>query len=121
VSDNGTFYARQLLGQHWTEEATAVSAISLAVAGSSAKPLLGYLSGDDFFAAESLTPATWVKEASGVGEIAVASGQAPGALPVLGYLTTGGDLEVSQGPLTASFTLQAVDASSLALSSLTDT
>ena len=63
---------------------------------------------------------TWVNEASGVAQIALASGPASGALPVLGYVTTTGNLEVMQGPLSASFSTQARGVSSLALSSVTD-
>lgn len=122
VSGNGTFFAKQASPQaRWIEEATAVTAISLAVVGSPGQPLLGYLSRNGFFAAESSTPANWVHEASGVTEMAVAAGSAPGGLPVLAYLTTAGDLEMLQGPLSGNFTLQATGASSLALSSLTDT
>jgi len=55
-----------------------------------------------------------------VAEMAVASDSAPGASPVLGYVTITGDLEVSQGLLSSRFSLQASGASSLALSSVTD-
>ena len=61
-----------------------------------------------------------VDEADGVAEMAVAADPAPGASPVLGYVTAGGALEVLQGRLSGRFSLQADDATSLALSSLTD-
>ncbi len=121
LSDNGTFFAGHGSPQgRWTEEATAVSSMSLAVVGPGGTPLLGYLSGSSFFAAEGLTPTNWVHEATGVAQMAVASGTAAGALPVLGYVTTSGALEILQGPLSAPFTSQGRDVSSLALSSLTD-
>jgi len=121
VSDNGSFFTSEVSPEdQWTEEADGVTAISLAVVGPSGEPLLGYLAGNRFYVAESLTPATWVEEATGVAEMAVASDSAPGASPVLGYVTITGDLEVSQGRLSSRFSLQASGASSLALSSVTD-
>ncbi len=121
VSSNGTFFAEQTSSQaQWIKEAALVTAISLAVVGPFGKPLLAYLSGGGLFAAESLAPTSWVHEASGVAEIAVASGPGAGALPVLGYVTTAGSLEVMQGPLSGSFSVQAHNASTLALSSRTD-
>ena len=121
LSNNGTFFAEEASPQaQWTKQASKVTAISLAAVGPSGEPLLGYLAGSSFYAAESLTPATWVQEATGVAQMAVASGSAPGALPVLGYVTTAGDLEVMQGQLCRPFSRQARGASSLALSSVTD-
>ncbi len=121
VSTNGTFFARQASpGAPWTREAGSVSAISMAVIGPSAEPLVGYLSGNTFYAAETLTPASWVREASGVAQIAVAAGSAPGALAVLGYVTTTGDLDVMQGPLSGTFSVQAHGVQSFAISSRTD-
>ena len=120
VSTGGTFFTRQASESTWTKEASDVTAISLAVIGPSGKPLLGYLSGGVFYAGEGFGPVNFSKEASGVSQIAVASGSAPEALPVLGYLTSTGDIEVNQGPLSASFLLQAHDATNFALSSLTD-
>jgi hypothetical protein len=121
LSDKGTFFAGRGSPQgRWIEEATAVSSMSLAVVGPAGTPLLGYLSGNSFFAAEGLTPTNWVQEATGVVQMAVAAGTAAGALPVLGYVTTTGTLEILQGPLSAPFTSQGRDISSLALSSLTD-
>jgi hypothetical protein len=52
--------------------------------------------------------------------MAVASDPEPSASPVLGYVTQSGDLEVLQGQLTGSFSLQAADVSSFALSSITN-
>jgi hypothetical protein len=121
VSTNGTFFVKHASQAQWSEQATAVSAISLALVGPSNEPLVGYLSGSDFFATETLASTGWLEEASGVAQMAVSSGSAEGALPVLGYVTTAGDLEVLQGPLSGKFTLQADDASSLALSAITDT
>ena len=118
---NGTFFVKHASQAQWSEQATAVSAISLALVGPSNEPLVGYLSGSDFFATETLASTGWLEEASGVAQMAVSSGSAEGALPVLGYVTTAGDLEVLQGPLSGKFTLQADDASSLALSAITDT
>jgi hypothetical protein len=120
VSSAGTFLAKQAAQAQWTKEATNVTAISVAELGPKSTPLLGYLSDGTFSAAESLSPMTWVNEASGVAQIALASGPASGALPVLGYVTTTGNLEVMQGPLSASFSTQARGVSSLALSSVTD-
>jgi len=121
VSDSGSFFTSEVSPEdQWTEEADGVTAISLAVVGPSGEPLLGYLAGNRFYVAESLTPAAWVEEATGVAEMAVASDSAPGASPVLGYVTITGDLEVSQGRLSSRFSLQASGASSLALSSVTD-
>jgi hypothetical protein len=121
LSDKGTFFAGRGSPQgRWIEEATAVSSMSVAVVGPAGTPLLGYLSGNSFFAAEGLTPTNWVQEATGVVQMAVAAGTAAGALPVLGYVTTTGTLEILQGPLSAPFTSQGRDVSSLALSSLTD-
>jgi hypothetical protein len=97
-----------------------VTAISLAAVGPTGEPLIGYLARNGFFVAESLTSATWVQEAAGVVEMAVASSSASGAAPVLGYVTTTGDLEVLQGQLSRSFSLQASGVSSLALSSVID-
>ena len=88
--------------------------------GTERLPLLGYLAGNCFYAAEGLRPAAWVDEASGVAEMAVAADPAPGASPVLGYVTADADLEVLQGRLSGRFSLQAADASSLALSSVTN-
>ena len=104
----------------WTKEASGVNAISLALIGQSDEPLLGYLDADSFYAGEGLTPAKWVDEATGVVQMAVASSTAPGALPVLGCVTAAGELEVLQGPLTVSFSLQARSVTSMALSSVTD-
>ena len=119
VSLNGTFFAKQASEAQWTKEAANVTAISLAEVGPRGVPLVGYLSAGTFYAAEGLSPVSFVAEASGVSQIAVASDSAPGALPDLGYLTSTGDLEVMQGPLSASFSLQARGARFLALSSLT--
>ena len=52
--------------------------------------------------------------------MAVAAGAVPGASPILGYLTTGGDLEVRQGPIAGQFPLEARDVTSIAISSLTN-
>jgi len=121
VSINGSFFAKQASPQaQWTKEASSVTAISLAAIGTSGVPLLTYLSGNGFYAAQSLTPTSWVHEASGVAQIAAAAGSAPGALPVLGYVTTAGDLELMQGPLSGTFSVQAHGVTSLALSSRTD-
>ncbi len=120
LSDKGTFFARQASQSAWTKVASGVSAISLAEVGPGGGPLLGYLSGGVFYAGEGLLPVSFVKEASGVSQIAVASGSAPGALPDLGYLTSTGDVYVTQGPLSASFLLQAHGATYFTLSSLTD-
>ena len=68
-----------------------------AAVGPTGEPLLGYLAGNCFYAAEGLTAAAWVPEATGVAEMAVASDSAPGASPVLGYVTITGNLEVLQG------------------------
>ncbi len=120
LSNSGSFYASPETPKvQWTPEATGVRAISLAL-GPSGLPLLGYLAGNSFYAAEGLSPAAWVDEANGVAEMAVASEPAPGASPVLGYLTASGDLEVLQGQLSGRFSLQSDDASALALSSVTD-
>jgi hypothetical protein len=97
-----------------------VTAISLATVGPSGEPLLGYLAGHAFYAAEGLDPAIWTEEATGVAQIATASDSAPGASPVLGYVTITGILEVLQGRLTNHFSLQATGVSSLALSTVTD-
>ncbi len=97
-----------------------MSAISMAVIGPSAEPLVGYLSGNTFYAAETLTPASWVREASGVAQIAVAVGSAPGALAVLGYVTGTGDLDLMQGLLSGTFSVQAHGVQSFAISSRTD-
>jgi len=121
LSDVGSFYVSPQTPQvQWTPEAIGVTAISLAEVGPSGVPLLGYLAGNCFYAAEGLRPAAWVDEASGVAEMAVASDPAPGASPVLGYVTADADLEVLQGRLSGRFSLQAADASSLALSSVTN-
>ena len=121
VSLSGAFFARAASAQaQWTKEASGVNAISLALIGQSDEPLLGYLDADSFYAGEGLTPAKWVDEATGVVQMAVASSTAPGALPVLGCVTAAGELEVLQGPLTVSFSLQARSVTSMALSSVTD-
>jgi len=120
LSNSGTFYASPETPKvQWTPEATGVRAFSLAL-GPGGLPFLGYLAGNSFYAAAGLSPTAWVDEANGVAEIAVASEPEPGASPVLGYLTTSGDLEVLQGQLSGRFSLQCDDASSLALSSVTD-
>jgi len=116
LSNSGSFYASPETPEvQWTPEATGVTAV-----GPSGVPLLGYLAGNSFYAAEGLSPATWVDEANGVAEMAVASDPAPGASPVLGYIAAGGDLQVMQGQLSGRFSLQSDDASSFALSSVTD-
>ena len=122
LSDGGSFFASAVtpLGNQWTQEATGVTALGLAVVGPTCQPLLGYLAGSIFYVAQGLFPATWVEEATGVAQIAVASGSAPGASPVLGYVTITGNLDVLQGRLTNRFSLQAVGVSSFALSSVTD-
>jgi len=121
VSTNGTFFAKQATSQtQWTKEASSVTAISLAVIGPSSVPLVAYLSANIFYAAESLAPASFVHEASGVAQIAAAAGSAAGALPVLAYDTTAGDLDVMQGPLSGSFSVQAHGVTALSLSSRTD-
>jgi hypothetical protein len=121
VSLKGSFWARAgSLGGPWTKEATGVSAISLASVGPSGTPLLGFLAKSGFFAAEGVVASRWVHEATGVAAMAVASDAAQGAGPVLGYLSTAGDLEVRQGPLSGRFSRQAHDVSSIAISSLTD-
>ncbi len=121
LSTNGIFFASEVSPKvQWTSEARGVTAISLAAVGPTGEPLLGYLAGNSFYAAEGLTPATWVPEATGVAEMAVASDSAPGASPVLGYVTSTGNLEVLQGQPSRRFSLQASDVSSLALSSVTD-
>lgn len=120
VSSNGTFFAKQATQAQWTKEAGNVTAISLAEIGPTAVPLVGYLSAGNFYAADGLSPASFVAEASGVSQIAVASDSAPGALPDLGYLTSTGDLEMMQGPLSGTFSLQAEGTTTLALSSLTN-
>jgi hypothetical protein len=121
VSNSGTFFASEVSpDSQWTWEASGVTAISLAAVGPTGEPLIGYLARNGFFVAESLTSATWVQEAAGVVEMAVASSSASGAAPVLGYVTTTGDLEVLQGQLSRSFSLQASGVSSLALSSVID-
>ena len=122
VSAGGHFFASAMTpaANQWTQEATGVTAIALAVVGPSGEPLLGYLAGSTFSVAEGLAPAIWVEEASGVAQIALGSDSAPAASPVLGYVTLSGNLEVLQGRLTNRFSLQAVDVSSFALSSVTD-
>jgi hypothetical protein len=121
VSNDGSFFASEVSPENqWTHEADGVTAISLAAVGPAGEPLLGYLAGNSFYVAESLTPATWVDEATGVAEMAVASDSVLGASPVLGYVTITGGLEVLQGRLSSRFSLQARDVSSLALSSVTD-
>ena len=121
VSNSGGFFASEASSEpQWTQEAYGVTAISLAAVGPAGEPLLGYLAGKSFYVTESLFPATWVEEATGVAEMAVASDSAPGAFPVLGYVTITGDLEVLQGHLSSRFSLQASGVSSLALSSVTD-
>ncbi len=121
LSINGSFFVSEVsLEVQWTLEARGVAAISLAAVGPTGEPLLGYLAGSCFYAAEGLTPATWVPEATGVAEMAVASDSAPGASPVLGYVTITGNPEVLQGQPSSRFSLQASDVSSLALSSVTD-
>ncbi|MGA3354606.1 MAG: CHAP domain-containing protein [Acidimicrobiales bacterium] len=120
VSTRGMFYAKQLAQARWNYEATNVTAISLAEVGPLGEPLLGYLSANDFYAGEGFLPANWVDEASGVAQMAAASASTSNALPVLGYVTTSGNVEVMQGPLSATFTVQAHGASALALSNVTD-
>ena len=72
VSDGGHFFASAVTPprNQWTQEATGVTAIGLAVVGPSGEPLLGYLAGSTFYVAEGLAPAIWVEEASGVAQIA---------------------------------------------------
>ena len=121
LSNAGTFYASTDTSQvQWTPEANGVTAISVATVGATDEPLLGYLAGNSFYAAEGLNPRAWVQEAKGVARMAVASDPEPSASPVLGYVTQSGDLEVLQGQLTGSFSLQAADVSSFALSSITN-
>ncbi|MGO9963946.1 MAG: CHAP domain-containing protein [Acidimicrobiales bacterium] len=121
LSDAGSFYVSPEAPEvRWTPEATGVTAISLALVGAGDLPLLGYLAGTSFYAAEGENPAPWVDEANGVAEMAVAAEPEPGASPVLGYVTAGGGLEVMQGRLSGRFSLQSDDASSFALSSVTD-
>ncbi len=120
VSTSGTFYAKQLSQAAWTKQAAKVTAISLAEIGPSAQPLVGYLSGNSFYAAEGLSATGFRDEAAGVAQIAVTSTSAPGALPVLGYVTTTGNLEIMQGPLSGTFSTQAHGAAALALSSVTN-
>jgi hypothetical protein len=119
VSTPGTFYADNLsLTNPWTKEATGVSAISLASVGPNGIPLLGYLAANTFYAAEGLTPATWDEEATGVTQMAVSSSSLPGGVPVLAYISTAGNLELLQGRISRPFSLQALDVSSLALSTV---
>jgi hypothetical protein len=119
VSTDGTFYADNLsLTNPWTKEATGVSAISLASVGPNGIPLLGYLAANTFYAAEGLTPATWDEEATGVTQMAVSSSSLPGGVPVLAYISTAGNLELLQGRISRPFSLQALDVSSLALSTV---
>jgi hypothetical protein len=121
VSTNGSFFAKTgMLGGRWTKEASGVSAISLAVVGPTGTPLLAFLAKHVLSTGEGVSPSTWIHEALGVTAMAVAAGAPQGAVPVVGYLTTGGDLEVRQGALAGRFTLQARDVSSMAISSLTD-
>ena len=121
VSTNGSFFAKTgVLGGLWTKEATGVSAISLAVVGPAGTPLLAFLAKHVLSAAEGVSRSTWVHEAIGVTAMAVAAGAAEGAVPVVGYLTTAGALEVRQGPLAGRFSLQARGVSSIVISSLTD-
>jgi surface antigen len=119
-SSAGTFFVKQVSQAQWTKEATNVTAIALAEVGPTGTSLLGYLAGGTFYAAEGVVPSSWADEASGVSQIALSSSAANGALPVLGYVTTTGNLEVMQGPLSASFSIQARGVESLALSSVTD-
>lgn len=121
VSSNGSFFANEVPPENqWTQEATGVTAISLATVGPSGEPLLGYVARNAFYVAEGLDPAIWTEEATGVAQIATASDSAPGASPVLGYVTITGRLEVLQGRLRSRFSLQATGVSSLALSTVTD-
>ncbi len=120
LSSSGTFFARLLGAPQWTKEAGGVSAISLAELGPGGEPLLGYLSQGNFYAAQSVASPHFLQLATQASAIAVVSGPAPGALPLLGYLSTSGDLEILQGPLTGAFSLQASGVSSFALSSVTD-
>lgn len=121
LSTGGVFLAKSFpSGAPWTEEATGVGSISLAVIGPRAVPLLGYLSQGSFYAAETLTPKSWREEASGVTEAAVAAGPCAAALPILGFLTSTGNVELSQGTLTGPFSLQGRNGTSLALSSITE-
>ncbi|HLN07110.1 MAG TPA: CHAP domain-containing protein, partial [Acidimicrobiales bacterium] len=119
VTTSGSFFAEEgSLDGPWAKEANGVSAISLAAVGPTGTPLLGYLAGDVFFAAESAAPVAWTEEASGVTAIAVTSSAAPGALPILGYVTAGGNLDLMRGQLSGRFSLQARGTSSVAISSL---
>ena len=121
VSVGGGFFAKAgSLAGPWTKEAKSVSAISLAAVGPNGTPLLGYLTNSAFYVAEGTSAPAWTKEATGVTAIAVAAGAVPGASPILGYLTTGGDVEVRQGPIAGQFSLQARDVTSIAISSVTN-
>ena len=121
LSSNGRFFASQVSrANRWTKEASDATAISLAAVGPAGQPLLGYLARNSFYVAEGLAPSAFTKEATGVTEIAVASAESPGSAPVLGYVTTAGNLEAMQGQLFRRFSLQARGVSTLAISSVTD-
>jgi len=121
LSTDGSFLAKVGSGAGpWTKEATGASNISVAAIGPTGAPLLGYLARGAFYAAEAVAPSSWTKAASGVADMAVAAGSSAGALPVLSYLTMTGTLELMQGRIGRSFSLQAHGVSSMVISSVTD-